>query len=1256
MKLLIVFSFLACLVAVATHTSILVRPENSSVCDYNDKVLEVSNYNGCDTLAHIVRNSSPYFASGSIDLLFLPGVHYLDNDFSLQVVDKEHLELSSIGTIGTPTIQCRGSAGIIFRNITCLSLHELIINECGTYFDGEGLRRAALRIENTTHLEMVDVIIQSSRGYGLSMLQYGGEVSIYNCVFKYNSGMDKYAGGNANLSFPCHSMLNSTTGSTLTIISTEFLYGNFGYDYPSYPMASGLLIHMCSGVSINIDNTTLEGNFALTKNIIAEFQGSGGNLALILEETGNSSPDSTVVIQNTQFINGTAGFGGGILFNSSSLRLNVSNCLFENNHAVFDGGAVYCHISHRTTHKKNCLVIVTHIKFDNCNFSRNMIHSTQDAGVGIAFSIVNAYVSHIFSKVSQAVAHIHKCKFTHNSLMLNKDGQASSTTSVFLVSEQLGETVISDSMFSDNDAPAIAAILSDITFSGSIRISSNNGTMGAGITLCEASYIILYPNTTVYIDHNTAVLYGGGIYVETICSQSRPLCFFQLDSNGMESYSDEEIVNSTHIYLVNNTAGAGSQLYGGNIEFCYMSFGDVAKFHDLFTVETSPTDFSNITSAPEKVCFCIDEQTQNCSLKNMPIRDPIFSGQEILVHVVIVGQMEGRVQGSVNVSSIYNSSSHFEARVDYVNACKNISIRVYSLKYQETFRLTAISTSHNTLIHGPNAVDIVVPIQKCPLGFEATKENPACHCSSTLQKHKVMCDIDNKVIKRRAPTWIGYHVANESNIKGTIDGVIYHYNCPQDYCSQDDLNISTDTSSFLADSQCAYNRSGLLCGRCEDNLTMAMSSTACRDCSGYTLPIAMSLLLAMAAGGIVLVIVLFVCNFTVTEGTMSGLIFYANIFAAVSPTLLTNVDFHFTTDLVVAFLSWLNLDTGIEFCLYHSVDLYEKIWGYFIFPVYLWTISGLIILLCKQYTWVARLAGKNAVPVLATILLLSYVKINQGVIYAFSYTTVHYPGMNNSVVPVGVWAMDATVTYLAGKHIPLFIAGVVFGTLSVIYTAALLFIRPLQKISHFKCFQWVNKLTPLIDAYSCPHIIEQRKQFWNGLLLLTRGILCVIITLYGNDWPMLSLATIIITCSFLCVLSWLLGGIYKKRYLNLLCSLFLLNLIAVSTITLCLRNMKDEDNIDKYIAICSTTSVFIAMLLFTGITLLHSYKLVKRLELTPKLSRFVCPCCIRKPPPGYQRLPDVVIDDADVTYTTVSFRREDYREPQLADFDTNTMD
>ena len=1272
MWLSVVCILIAFLTVVAAHYCILVRPlsSNSSVCNYGATLASISCNDNCDTFANIL-NYLNYCESDSINVIFLPGVHYLNNMSSLHVVGKEYLNISGIEGNERPVIQCDHNEGLLFQNIAYLRIQNLIINACGSNFDKEGLKRAAVGISNALSVRLINIVIQNSQGYGLNMLQYVGESVIFNSLLQHNNGTDEYNGGNANLSFPCSEEKNVH----LEVKSTKFLYGNFGYNNSAIPMATGLIILMCSGITINIDNSTLDGNYAITGKQLdidrGHNQGQGGNLAIILDDSTEPHANSSISIRDTNFTNGTGGFGGGLMFKTNSMNisyLNLSNCRFENNNATFDGGAVYLHIIHKTIQHQNSTMLDTDtfVKFTGCKFSQNAINSSQDAGVGIAFSIVNVYESHVmFIKLSRAVAQIHNCTFENNSLLSNIDGQTSSTSSVFLVSEQLGETLIADSLFSDNGGSAIAAIFSIITFSGIVEIRNNTGTYGAGISLCEASYIILHLNTTIFIHDNKAVKYGGGIYIESICSQSHPLCFFQLDINDTHNTTNDIDISSIQVKLVNNTAdSAGSQLYGGNIQECYVSFDKNVTFDTLFTTESSPSDFSEIASAPTKACFCFNDNT-NCSesAQSNIVVNPIYSGQKFSVNVTIVGQKDGRVPGNVHLSSYNNRSFHMDIKVPNVSHCKEVSIKLYSLLKDgnETVIIIANSTLYNTLIRGPNAIKITVPITNCPLGFEADETNPACHCSQILTNKKVECSIGSEVVLRRRPTWIGYHFANESRIKGTINGIIYQIRCPIDYCVQEDVNISTSTSSFDEDSQCAYSRSGLLCGSCSHNLSNVLGSSNCKDCSEYYIPYALLLTVAIAAGGIVLVIVLFICNFTVTEGTLSGLIFYANIFAVVSPTLLTNTEYGFATKLVVVFLSWLNLDPGIEFCLYFNLDTYTKMWGYFVYSVYLWMVAGLIIFLCKRFTCVARLARKNAVPVLATILLLSYFRINQGVIYALSYTTVNYPAMNNSYIPIKVWTMDASVAYLAGKHIPLFLAGVLFGALSVIYTLALLFIRPLQKVSHFKYFWWVNYLTPLIDAYSCPHIIDQSKQYWNGLLLLTRGILSVIIALYGFDRPMFSLAIIILFTTFLCVLSWWLGGIYKKWYLNFLCSLFLLNLIAIMTVTLWLRNIQSKGSSnDDAIAKCSNISVFLAMLMFTGITILHSYKLMKHLNLDKTLARFIHWCLVKKPPPGYRRLPDVVNTDVsddgmindNVTCTTVTV---DYREPQLADFDTNTI-
>ena len=124
--------------------------------------------------------------------------------------------------------------------------------------------------------------------------------------------------------------------------------------------------------------------------------------------------------------------------------------------------------------------------------------------------------------------------------------------------------------------------------------------------------------------------------------------------------------------------------------------------------------------------------------------------------------------------------------------------------------------------------------------------------------------------------------------------------------------------------------------------------------------------------GIALVVLLIVLNLTVSVGTINGLLFIANIIKLYQPVFLGNqISVPFFSQIV----SWLNLDFGIKICFYNGMDRYVKEWLQFVFPFYVWAIIIyiVIILICRVSSKVSKLVGSNAVPVLATLLLLSQV-------------------------------------------------------------------------------------------------------------------------------------------------------------------------------------------------------------------------------------------------------------------------------------------
>lgn len=166
-------------------------------------------------------------------------------------------------------------------------------------------------------------------------------------------------------------------------------------------------------------------------------------------------------------------------------------------------------------------------------------------------------------------------------------------------------------------------------------------------------------------------------------------------------------------------------------------------------------------------------------------------------------------------------------------------------------------------------------------------------------------------------------------------------------------------------------------GGCPPNLSLALGSSQCLPCNNYGI----ALFLIFIVAGIVLVLFIKVLDLTVSRGTIYGLIFYANVIwlhrVIFFPSGHQHVDPRLQQffQVVKVFIAWLNLDLGIETCFFEGLDAYGKAWLQFVFPIYLWFIAGVIIMVCRYSTRATKIFGNNAVSVLATLLLMSYTKL-----------------------------------------------------------------------------------------------------------------------------------------------------------------------------------------------------------------------------------------------------------------------------------------
>ena len=100
-----------------------------------------------------------------------------------------------------------------------------------------------------------------------------------------------------------------------------------------------------------------------------------------------------------------------------------------------------------------------------------------------------------------------------------------------------------------------------------------------------------------------------------------------------------------------------------------------------------------------------------------------------------------------------------------------------------------------------------------------------------------------------------------------------------------------------------------------------------------------------------------------------------------------------------------------EECFFDGMDAYSKTWLQFVFPVYIWVLVGLIILISHFSQRFARLLGNNPVSILATLILLSYAKILHTFITAVYITYLEYPANYSRKM----WLHDANIDILLGN-------------------------------------------------------------------------------------------------------------------------------------------------------------------------------------------------------------------------------------------------
>ena len=938
------------------------------------------------------------------------------------------------------------------------------------------------------------------------------------------------------------------------------------------------------GVNVWLSNVSFDD----VNNFINNTAGRHGG-GVYVEESNVSFGDANSFINNS-----AAEYGGGVVALESTVSFGDVNS-FINNSAQYGGAGVY--------------VDESNVSFVDGNNFINNTAGWHGGGVyveesNVSFGDANSFIDNSAEYDGGGVtAWLSNVTFGDNSRFIYNSAVWGGGVNMRYSNVRFG-----DSDFTGNFAGwyggGILASKSYITFGGSQVLTNNSAGYGGAVYLTLDSKIYLLPYTTMSFESNLAKYRGGALFVEdnpinycTIASQfilgstDVDACFIQILEADCYPVLKErtELDHSIELRFQDNVANeTGSAIYGGSLDSCGIctslrrhNLGDFVRgkvFLDS-SITSANTPSNIMSSDPYRVCICVDNHP-DCNQGNTTRE--IFPGVTIVVPVVAFGHYNGTVPAVIQT---YISNGITLGALQHTqqsnNTCTNLQYTVRS-----TRDITIRSEESLTLYADEPCSTLGLPLEvfltflPCPLGFSLSTEG-SCECDQRLNKYEVVCDINDQSILRKGSVWIGFDERSDNNSQG----LILHPHCPFDYCKPESDSVTFTLNN--TDLQCNYNRSGHLCGACQHGFSLAVGSSRCLPCSNKFL----ALLIPFVFAGLALVVFLFICKVTVAAGTISGLIFYANIVTVNQSIFFPSGE----TNILTVFIAWLNLDLGIETCFFDGMDAYSMMWLQFVFPIYIWLLVGLITILCNVSTTAARILGStNPIAVLATLFLLSYTKVLRTTIAAFSFTTLEYQDDETKVV----WLYDGNIGYLDkndGRHIALFLVSLLVILFFFLpYTIFLLFgqwILPRLDLNKLKWLSWGNylQMKSFLDANHAPY--KDRHRYWIGLLLVLRFIMFLISAIIDMESPQdphVNLLVIIISTSMLGMWVWnVSGGVCKKWYLNVLESSFLFNLVILATATYQVKLAGGNQ------AAVSYSSVSVAFSTFIGIIIYHVYQRLK---------------------------------------------------------------
>ena len=1066
------------------------------------KQLNSSDYQ-CDSLQQALQ----LLSNSSTDIVLDASVHHLK--FSNNISDLQNIRIRS-KTGKYSTIQCAVNTnvdynldtGIAFIRVRNLVIEHINILGCGMkHVSSNEIRsgvfivvRSALYVQNSTNIALYNMSISNSNGIGLLIYDTNGTVNITNTFFignKLNVAEQNKSftgGGGVYVQFTeCSPGLHTcdphnnpySTFSTYIIDHCRFednvaVYTLDGSQPEELTNKTFITFGTGGGISYwiygNAYENTLQVRSSSFNSNIANF-GAGINV-----RSKQNAKHNHISIENSSFTNNTAngqGGGGGVAMGyviyqeggeSMYNSYVIASCIFQYNKALngVGGGLVsFGSREPRTTEPTNRFEIL------NSQFIGN------EAVYGSAIELNKEFFESILVGTIFTLV-IENCSFINNGLRSTCLRSANVSSVGAISSSGVNIRFSGSTLFSGNNATALAidGALVEFGHNSFTNFSDNHGLHSGGIQLISSAWIKVYPNCTVLFIRNTAVHYGGAIYVEL----STPFDYLLSHVCFVRYYSESTLLSEWNFTFIfdNNRAGENnSTMFVTTIQPCIKAYSENMIASLVVHGQISSASHLIIATAPAK--FIITNST-------IP---PITPGEVFDLNFQLVDELEQNVTPVNLIATCKESHSPYVMSPYHFT---NGTIQIAG-KPTEVCHLT-LQTDTNYQI----STTLHITLSNCPPGFTYNERKAQCECMVNRNHQNPAitgCELASFQAYFNQFYWIGYDSDNLTNLLTS--------SCPYGYCYKSDFSGEPllprhANKSSLDQFVCGdRKRTGLLCGRCIDGYSVALNSPIfkCHHCTNHTIGI-LYLFLSCLLPVSILFYFIMAYNIRITTGPIGAFLFFSQVVSSqyhyeFDCSLKDNSNEILTTsNIILSIYSVSNLDffhhNIFSYCLFSSAGTVDILAFNLLLSLYPVLLVFVYFLLRRHCNWTRhcrnkfRLSRGSVTHGICAFLILSFAKINALAFGILNSVDVNY--MNGTLHKRVVY-LQGDIEYFKNARYNVYAAGSLFTITTVVLIPTLILVLHPIMISVASFFKWgdskfitfinkclfVNKLKPLLDSF-----------------------------------------------------------------------------------------------------------------------------------------------------------------------------------------------